>query len=111
MEVVILEKNKKNEEKQKYRSIIEEVKKAFSDTSNNYRQKLVFNLLNTIRENNQKEFFWMTLRALNARSNESEIGKLSKEIGEMYPLNSYEFEKLAYSVILGIMSVEPKGGD
>jgi len=110
----MLEKNRKNETdevKQKYWRIMNDMQNAFRDASVNYRQKLVYNLLNAVKENNQKEFFWRVLRALNARSDKSEVTKLSKEIRRMYPLSSSEFEKLAYSVILGIMSVESEGGD
>ncbi len=83
---------------------MENTQKAFKGFSSNYRQKLVYNLLNAVKGNNQKEFFWTILRALNARSDKSEVAKLSEEIGKMYPLSSYEFEKVAYSIILGIMS-------
>jgi len=103
----VLEKNRKNEAdeiKRKYWQIMKEIQDVFRDTSNNYRQKLVYNLLNAVKGNNQKEFFWTVLRALNARSDKSDVTKLSKEIGGMYPLSSSEFEKLAYSIILGIMS-------
>jgi len=83
-----------------------EVRKAFEGVSNNYRQKLVFNLLNTVKCNNQKEFFWTVLRSLNARSDKAEVKNVIEKIGKMYPLSSSEFEKFAYSIILGIMSAE-----
>ena len=110
----MLEKNQKNESdevKGKYWQIRNEMQNIFKDTSDNYRQKLVYNLLNAVKGNNQKEFFWMVLRALNTRLDKPEVTRLSEEIGKMYPLSSYEFEKLAYSVIMGIMSAKSERGD
>lgn len=40
-----------------------------------------------------------------------EVTRLSEEIGKMYPLISSEFEKLAYSIIMGIMSAKSERGD
>ena len=93
-----------NMESKIYRLIMEVVKEIFEGVSKNYRQKLVYNLLNAVKCNNQKEFFWMIFRVLNANSDNPKVAKLSNEIGRMYPLSSSEFEKLAYSIILGIMS-------
>jgi len=110
----MLEKNQKNEAdeaKRKYWQIMDEMQNIFRDTSDNYRQKLVYNLLNAVKGNNQKEFFWTVLRALNARLDKPEVTRLSEEIGRMYPLISSEFEKLAYSVIMGIMSAKSERGD
>ena len=87
---------------------MEDIQNIFKGVSENYRQKLVYNLLNAVKGNNQKEFFWMVLRALNARSDKIETSKVSEKIGKIYPLSPSEFEKLAYSIILGIMSA---GGD
>ena len=101
------EKNQKSE-KRKYRQLMDDIKNVFKDVSNNYKQKLVYNLLNTVKGNNQKEFFWIILRALNAKSDKSDVAKVSEKIKELYPLSSSEFEKVAYSIILGIMS---SGGD
>jgi len=109
-----LRKNQKievEEMKRKYWQIRNEMQNIFKDTSDNYRQKLVYNLLNAVKGNNQKEFFWMVLRALNTRLDKPEVTRLSEEIGKMYPLSSYEFEKLAYSVIMGIMSAKSERGD
>jgi len=99
-----VEKNQRSEVKWKYQRIMRDMQNVFKGLSSNYRQKLVYNLLNAVKGNNQKEFFWTILRALNARSDKPDVAKLSEEIGKMYPLSSSEFEKVAYSIILGIMS-------
>ena len=97
-------------EKASFTNIKELTEKVFEGTSKNYRQKLVYNLLNTVKSNNQKEFFWMFLRALNAKG-DSNAEKLSNEISKFYPPNSSTFEKIAYSVILGILSAKSGGGE
>ena len=99
-----METNQTNDVKWKYRQISQELQKVFAGFSSNYRQKLVYNLLNAIKGNDQKEFFWLLLRALNAKLGEEEANRIFKQIIGIYPLSSSEFEKVAYSVVLGIMS-------
>jgi len=83
---------------------------AFSKIgSENYRQKLVYNLLNIAKANNQREFFWTLLRALNSQK-DNEAKELVKELRDVYPITSGDFEKLAYSVIMGIMSAKSESG-
>ncbi len=91
----------KNEE---YQQIIQNVKEVLKGFSSNYRQKLVYKLLNAVKSNDQKEFFWIVLRVLNTKSDDPNVEKLSERIRKMYPLSSSEFERVAYSIILGIMS-------
>ena len=83
---------------------MKDMQNIFKNVSSNYRQKLVYNLLNAVKGNNQKEFFWMLLRALNANSDNQKVTELCEKIGKMHPLSSSEFERVAYSIILGIMS-------
>ena len=86
--------------------------KAFSKIgSENYRQKLVYSLLNIAKANDQQEFFWTLLRALNSQKDD-EAKELVKELRDIYPMTSGNFEKLAYSIIMGIMSAKSEtGGD
>ncbi len=73
--------------------------------SDNYRQKLVFDLLNAVKANDQNEFLWILLRAINAHSKENQKAKeLSSVLIEVFPSSESEFEKVAYSIILGIMA-------
>ena len=99
-----MEKNQKKFEKWRYQQIMEDMQNVFKNVSSNYRQKLVYNLLNAVKGNNQKEFFWMVFRVLNANSDNPKVAEISEKIGKMYPLSSSEFEIVAYSIILGIMS-------
>ena len=87
-----------------YTSIVVEFQKIFKGVSKNYKQKLIYNLLNAVKSNNQREFFWNVFRVLNANLDKREVAEVSKKLGEIYPLSSSEFEKVAYSIILGIMS-------
>jgi len=86
---------------------------AFSKIgSENYKQKLIYNLLNIVKANNQKEFLWTLLRALNSQKDDAKAKELVKELKDIYPISSGDFEKLAYSVIMGIMSAKSEtGGD
>ena len=73
--------------------------------SENYRQKLVFDLLNAIKANDQRRFFWILLRVLNAHSKDSpKAMKLARLLGETFPLSESDFEKVSYSIVLGIMA-------
>lgn len=73
--------------------------------SDNYRQKLVFDLLNAVKANDQNKFLWILLRAINAHSKDNpEAKKLASVLMEVFPSSEANFEKLAYSVILGIMA-------
>ncbi|MCD6483141.1 MAG: hypothetical protein J7K83_02635 [Candidatus Aenigmarchaeota archaeon] len=86
---------------------------AFSKIgSENYKQKLAYTLLNIVKSNNQKDFFWTLLRALNSQKDNAKAKELVKELKDIYPISSGDFEKLAYSVIMGIMSAKSEtGGD
>ena len=84
---------------------------AFSKIgSENYRQKLVYKLLNIAKSDNQKEFFDVLLRALNSQKDNIKAKELAEELKDIYPITSGSFEKLAYSVIMGIMSVKSESG-
>ncbi len=73
--------------------------------SENYRQKLVFDLLNAVKANDQNRFLWVLLRAINAHSKDNpKARELSSALMEVFPSSESDFEKVAYSVILGIMA-------
>ena len=73
--------------------------------SDNYRQKLVFDLLNAVKANDQNRFLWILLRALNAHSKDNRKAReLASVLMEVFPSSESDFEKVAYSVILGIMA-------
>jgi hypothetical protein len=73
--------------------------------SDNYRQKIVYNLLNTAKVSNQPEFFSILLRTLNAQKSDDDVKKLSNKLQEIYPLTPKNFENVSYSIIMGIMAV------
>ncbi|HIP89566.1 MAG TPA: hypothetical protein EYH24_06530 [Thermococcus paralvinellae] len=73
--------------------------------SENYRQKLVFDLLNAIKANDQRRFFWILLRALNAHlKDSSKARELARLLGKTFPLPESDFEKVSYSIVFGIMA-------
>ena len=87
-------KNKKLLSKDELKRVKDLATNAFNRIgSGNYRQKLVYNLLNIAKANNQKEFFWVLLRALNSQKDNIEAKKLIKELKDFYPLTSENFER------------------
>lgn len=73
--------------------------------SDNYRQKLVFDLLNAVKANDQDRYLWILLRVLNAHSKDNpKTRELASALMAVFPSSEADFEKVAYSVILGIMS-------
>ncbi len=78
--------------------------------SDSYRQKLVYNLLNVIKSDNQREFFDILLRALNSQKDNVKAKELVKELGDVYPITHGNFEKLAYSIVMGIMAAKSVSG-
>ena len=87
---------------------LEKLKKAVEDSfdqeeSDNYKQRLVYNLLETVRNNNQKEFFYILLRAINKPKNN--FKELWTELKKYYDVMPEEvFINFAYSIIIGIMA-------
>jgi len=78
------------------------------EKSDNYKQKLVYNLLERVRNNDQKEFFYILLRALNKpKENFKELWKELKEKYDVMPEEA--FINFAYSIIIGIMATYSGG--
>ena len=91
---------------------LNEIKKAvregFKNESDNYKQKLVYSLLETVRNNDQKEFFYILLKSINKPK--EGYNQLWKELDRSYDVMPEEvFVNFAYSVIIGIM--ETYGGE
>lgn len=87
----------------------EKAKSAFVNTSENYKQKTLYNLLNAAKTGNQKYFFDILLRALVANLDDSK--ELAAKISELQlKVKNKDFEKLSYSIILGIMTSKNKQG-
>lgn len=85
------------------KKIKEAVSDGFKNESDNYKQKLVYNLLETIRNNDQKEFFYILLKAIN--KHKEDYTKLLEELNKSYDVMPEEvFVNFAYSVVIGIMA-------
>ncbi|MFH8120095.1 MAG: hypothetical protein QXS37_04815 [Candidatus Aenigmatarchaeota archaeon] len=86
---------------------LEEVKKvtaeAFKSESNNYKQHLVYKLLETVKNNDQNKFFYLLFRAVNKPK--EDFKKLWDMLNKSYDITPQEaFINFAYSIIIGIMS-------
>jgi len=105
-----LEKIMKNEPSHdlELEELVKSVRVVFSSVSQNYRQKLVYKLLNTIKTGDRNEFYWNVARVLNANTDNPETIKISEKLLKLGILSSKDFEKVAYAVIFGIISV--RGG-
>ncbi|MCW1310322.1 MAG: hypothetical protein OH333_00885 [Candidatus Parvarchaeota archaeon] len=76
---------------------------CFSEESDNYKQKLVYELLEAVRNNDQNEFFYIILKAINKP--EENFKELWMALQKNYDLMPEEvFVNFAYSIIIGIMS-------
>jgi len=81
------------------------VRAVLSNVSKNYRQKLVYKLLNTIKTGDRNEFYWNVARVLNANSDNPEASKVSENLSKFLEASSSrDFEKVAYAVVFGIIS-------
>ena len=78
------------------------------------RQRLVYDLLNALKTNDRKRFLWLILKNANTlKSEDKKVASFTRTLSNFYiehetPEN---FEKIAYSIVMGIMAVEEKGGD
>ena len=81
---------------------------AFKNESDNYKQKLVFDLLEAAKNKDQNRFFYLLLKAIN-KPKEKNFEKLWKQLSECYDILPEEaFINFAYSIIIGIMSTYDK---
>ena len=81
---------------------------VFEKESNNYKQKLVYNLLDTVKNNDQKTFFYILLKAINKPK--ENFKELWNELQKSYDLLPEDvFVNLAYSIIIGIMATYSGG--
>ena len=92
----------------KMKIIQEKTPKVFEKVSQSYRQKVVYNLLNIVRSGDMKQFLFTLLRLVNARADKKEAAELIEAINYLYAYSSKFFEKWAYTIIMGIMSVKEK---
>jgi hypothetical protein len=86
------------------------VRKAFEEESDNYKQKLVFNLLEAVKNNDQKTFFYLLLKSINIPKEnfKEELWKVLEEYYDIMPEEA--FINFAYTIIIGIMATY-KGGE
>jgi len=81
---------------------------VFKNESDNYKQKLVYNLLERVRNNDQKEFFYILLKAINKPK--ENFKELWNELQKSYDVMPEEaFINFAYSIIIGIMATYSGG--
>jgi|SRR3989338_556458 len=85
----------------------EKAKNAFMNSSDNYKQKILFNLLNATKTGDQNRFFNILCRAMVANLEDSR--ELATKISDISFKNK-DFEKLSYSIIFGIIVSKNKHG-
>lgn|GEM_PF-1218675 len=78
------------------------------------RQRLVYDLLNALKTNDRKRFLWLILKNVNNISVEK--SEKVKRFAEFLSTLQFEhetaenFDKIAYAIVMGIMSVESEKG-
>ncbi|MEM3786548.1 MAG: hypothetical protein QXZ59_04120 [Nitrososphaeria archaeon] len=76
--------------------------RVFFNLSDNSKQKLVYQLLEYVKNRDQSKFFWALLKTINQPR---EYGELRAVLNEYYDVLPDEiFINFAYSIILGIMA-------
>ncbi|MDK2781740.1 MAG: hypothetical protein PWR13_768 [Archaeoglobi archaeon] len=73
------------------------------------RQRLVYDLLNSLKTGDKNRFLWLVLKNINTiKSEEKSASELSKLLNRLYiEYDTLEnFEKIAYTLVMGIMSIE-----
>lgn len=76
---------------------------VFQIESDNYKQKLVYNLLEAVKNNDQNQFFYLLLKAINKpKENFKRLWYILKENYDVMPDEA--FMNFAYTIIIGIMS-------
>lgn len=92
-----------NFEKLELDKLLEVTRNSFQHESDNYKQKLVYDLLEAVKNNDQNRFFYLLLKAIN-KPKENFKG-LWVELEKNYDILPEEaFINFAYSIIIGIMS-------
>lgn len=78
------------------------------------RQRLIYDLLNALKTDDRKRFLWLVLKNINTLKSEdrSKANKLTELLSNLYiedetPEN---FEKIAYTVVMGIMTIKDVEG-
>jgi hypothetical protein len=91
------------------RKLKEAVEDSFkNEKSDNYKQKLVYDLLEAVRNNDQKEFFYILLKAINKpKDNFKELWTKLQKYYDVMPEEA--FVNFAYSIIIGIMATYSGG--
>ena len=75
--------------------------------SDNYKQKLVFDLLEAVKNKDQNRFFYLLLKAINKPK--EDFKELWEKLGIYYDILPEEaFINFTYSIIIGIMSTYGK---
>lgn len=75
------------------------------------RQRLVYDLLNTLKANDRNRFLLLIEKNINKVIHEEGASELSKLLSRLYI--EYEtqesFEKIAHTIVMGIMCIEKEG--
>lgn len=97
------------------RRLKEETNEIFSNIgTEKSRQRLVYDLLNTLKTKDRNRFMWLILKNITTVITDEKIGiRVKKYLDSLaeYLMNDEteeNFEKIAYAVIMGIMSAEKK---
>jgi len=78
------------------------------------RQRLVYDLLNALKTNDRKRFLWLILKNVNTLKPEerNKANELIESFSSLYIEHETleNFEKMAYSVVMGLMSIKSVEG-
>ena len=89
--------------------------KTFDDIgTEKSRQRVVFDMLQAVKSHNNSRFLWILVKSLNSYTENEYVKNLLNALNEAHIQNTSpeNFEKMAYTIIMGIMSITGrKGGE
>ncbi len=115
-----MEQNRENIEKiyavsrENLDNLRREITKIFGDIgTEKSRERMVFEMLEAIKTRNKDRFLWLLLKTLNLHGDDPRVKNLINSLGEMHIPDETDdnFEKISYTIVIGIMSAKKNGGE
>ncbi len=94
----------------KIKNVFEEIG---STKSSGWKERLIFDMLESVKIHDESKFLWLLLKTLNSYREEQNVNELLNTMSKIHIEDMPEktFEKVAYTIIMGIMSSRDKGGE
>ena len=99
----------------KIKNVFEEIEyvKSPGEKSSGWKERLLFDMLESLKTGNRSKFLWLLLKTLTPYREKHDVRELLEILTEMHIVDAPEktFEKVAYTIVMGIMSSRDIGGE